>query len=513
MAALTLLPVFCSGVPAEAAVRLPAVFNHHMVLQRDMPVPIWGWAEPGENVRVTFAGQTKSAVTGKDGRWMIRLDALPASAEPAALVVKGSNTLRLNDVLVGEVWVASGQSNMAMTVARCKNFEQEKAAAQFPGIRMFTVARKTAPEPQTDCAGKWAVCSPQTVGGFSATAYFFARPLHQKLKVPVGILHTSWGGTPVEAWTSLEAQKAVPALAPVLEKWRKLIATYDEAKTQQAYQKRLARWQAAAKKARAAGRKAPRRPRRPVNPATGPHRPANLFNAMIAPLIPYAIRGAIWYQGEHNAGREFPHLYRIQLPTLIRDWRRRWGEGDFTFLFVQLPNFRAPQKEPVEPSGWVTVRDAMLQTLAVPHTGMAITVDIGEARDIHPKNKQDVGRRLALWALGTTYGKKLVYSGPLFKTATFTDGKVRLTFSHAGKGLQTRDGQDVKGFAIAGEDRKFHFARAKIDGDSVIVWSDAVKKPVAVRYSWAANPQGNLYNSAGLPASPFRTDNWKDGGR
>jgi hypothetical protein len=296
----------------------------------------------------------------------------------------------------------------------------------------------------------------------------------------------------------------------VLSKWEQAIASYDEVEANQAYQKRLARWKLAAKKARAAKKRVPRRPRRQTNPKTSQHRPANLYNGMIAPLIPYGIRGAIWYQGEHNAGREFSHLYQAQLPTMINDWRRRWGQGNFPFLFVQLPNFRTLQTKPVEPSGWVTVRDAMLKTLAVPNTGMAITVDIGEARDIHPKNKQDVGLRLALWALGTTYKKEIVYSGPIAKSHVVKNGRVEIKFDHAGKGLKTKGDGEVTGFVIAGKDRKFVTANAKIENGTVVVWSDKVKPPVAVRYAWAANPVGNLINSANLPASPFRTDSWKE---
>lgn len=510
---LAFLLVVSAATTARADVKLPAIFGDHMVLQQERAIPVWGWADAGEKVTVTIAGQSKSATAGKDGSWKVTLDKV-AATKPLTLTVAGKNTITIKDVLVGEVWLASGQSNMAMRVNRCKDFDKEKGAAKFPSIRMFTVGRKPATSPQKDCTGRWVVCSPDTVGGFSGTAYFFGRKLHRELKVPVGLINSSVGGTPVEAWTSLDAQTAAKSkrtksgdktIAYVLNKWRMLIASYDPKLTQEVYEKRLAAWKIRAKKARAAKNRPPRRPRRPVNPTLSTHRPANLFNGMINPLIPFAIRGAIWYQGEHNASREYPELYGLQLKAMIGDWRKRFGQGDFPFLWVQLPNFRAVQTKPVEPSGWVTVQEQMLQTLSVPNTGMAITVDVGEARDIHPKNKQAVGRRLALWALGTTYKKEIVHSGPIFGSAKFDGSKAVLTFQHTGKGLKSRDG-DLKGFAIAGEDGRFVFAKAKASGKTVTVWSDQVKNPKAVRYAWAANPVCNLVNSAGLPASPFRTD-------
>lgn len=498
-------------------VKLPAIFGDHMVLQQGRTVPVWGWADAGEKVTVAIGGQTKSATAGKDGKWKIELDKL-SSSKPLTMTVTGKNKVTISDILIGEVWLASGQSNMAMRVNRCKDFDKEQAAAKFPSIRMFTVGRKPMASPQADCTGRWVVCSPSTVAGFSATAYFFGRKLHRELKVPVGLINSSVGGTPVEAWTSLKVQTAAKSksaantdktIGYVLTKWQKLIANWDGSAAQKQYEQRLARWKTRAKKARAAKKRPPRRPRKPVDPKLSTHRPANLFNGMINPLVPFAIRGAIWYQGEHNASREYPELYGVQLALMINDWRTRWNQGDFPFLWVQLPNFRTQQKKPVEPSGWVTVQEQMLNTLSVKNTGMAITIDVGEARDIHPKNKQDVGNRLALWALGTTYKKDLVYSGPIFQSAKFDDGRAVLTFKHAGDGLKAKDGE-LRGFAVAGPDGKFVFAKAKAAGKKVTVWSDQVKKPTAVRYAWAANPVCNLVNSAGLPASPFRTDGPKN---
>ena len=495
----------CLAVVASADVKLPGVFGDHMVVQSEMTVPVWGWAEPGEKVAVSLAGQTQTATADAEGKWSVKLDALQPGG-PHVLTVKGNNAVKIEDVLVGEVWIGSGQSNMAMTVARSKDFDKEKAAAELPKVRMFTVQRKTAETPQEDCEGQWQISSPDTVGGFSAAAYFFGRELHKGLGVPVGMINSSWGGTPVQAWTSLAVQKKLPALEPMLQQWEKNIASYDPQKAKEQYEERLARWKDQAAKAKAAGKRAPRRPRGPSDPRQSPHRPASLYNGMIAPLVPCAIRGAIWYQGESNAGHYNAGLYGLQLRAMVANWRSAWGEGDFPFLWVQLPNFRDPQQQPSEPSGWVTVREEMLKSLALKNTGMAITVDVGEAKDIHPKNKQDVGKRLALWALAATYGKDVCGSGPIYKSMEKKGGKIVLHFDHVCGGLTTSCGGPVKGFAIAGADMKFVWAEAKIEGDTVVVSSPEVQDPVAVRYAWADNPQCNLANKAGLPASPFRTD-------
>jgi sialate O-acetylesterase len=498
------LLVACLASAAVADVKLPGVFGNHMVLQRELSVPVWGWASPGEKVTVELAGQTKSATADAQGKWSVKLDALQAGG-PHVLTVTSGNTVKIDDVLVGEVWLGSGQSNMAMSVAGSKDFPQEKAAANFPKIRMFTVARKTADSPQDDCAGKWEVCSPHTVGGFSAAAYFFGRELHKTLEVPVGLINSSWGGTPVQAWTSLPVQEAAPELGPMLAAWKKNIAGYDPEAAKARFEKQLARWKEQAAQAKRDGKPAPRKPNPPVDPKVAPHRPASLFNGMIAPLVPYALRGAIWYQGESNAGGD-AKLYGLQLRAMITDWRTRWQEGDFPFLTVQLPNFHRPQQQPVEPSGWVTVREEMLKTLSLKNAGMAITIDVGDAADIHPKNKQEVGRRLALWALAHTYGKDVVGSGPIYKSMEKKDGRIVLHFDYVGGGLTAAGGGALKGFAIAGTDKKFVRAEAKIEGQTVVVSSPEVKDPAAVRYAWADNPDCNLANQAGLPASPFRTD-------
>jgi hypothetical protein len=489
---------------AFAEVKLPAIFSDHMVLQREAGVPVWGWADPGEKVEVVIAGQTKTTAADAAGKWSVKLDKLSAS-EPVTLTVKGKNTVTVKDVLVGEVWLASGQSNMQLPVNGATNVWAEKASAKFPQIRMFTVARHTAITPQTNCEGKWVVCSPETVGNFSAAAYFFGRELHQKLGVAVGLINASWGGTAIEAWTSMPVQEGKKELAPVFEIWRqKTSVPYDEAKAMAQYEKQMTVWKNVSEKAKAAGKTPPQQPKVPVAPRLQSNHPANLFNGMIAPIIPYAIRGGIWYQGENNAHDEFAKLYATQLPLLIQDWRTRWNEGAFPFAWVQLPNFKKRTDDPGATSAWAVMRESMLHTLAVTNTGMAIAIDVGEAANIHPKNKQAVGHRLALWALATVYGEKIPYSGPLPAGQKIKGNEITLSFMHTDSGLLAKEGE-LKGFAIAGADQKWVWAKARIEGDQVIVSSVEVKSPVAVRYAWADNPDGNLYNGAGLPASPFRT--------
>ncbi|UCF14994.1 MAG: hypothetical protein JSW59_16420, partial [Phycisphaerales bacterium] len=348
----------------------------------------------------------------------------------------------------------------------------------------------------------WSLCSPESVPGFSAVGYFFGRELHKELNVPIGLVHTSWGGTPAEAWTRREVLEAHDQFEPILARQADIIARYPQAYRE--YEQKLEEWNKAAEKAKADGEKPPRKPGAPRGP-DHPHSPAGLYNGMISPLVPYGIQGAIWYQGESNAGRAYQ--YRRLFPAMIKNWRKDWRQGNFPFLFVQLANFRATKEEPDE-SNWAELREAQSMTLSLPNTGMATIIDIGDANDIHPRNKQDVGKRLALWALAETYKKNLVYSGPIYESMKVESGKIRLSFDHVGSGLVARGGEALTGFAIAGADRKFVWADARIDGNTVVVGSDDVDKPVAVRYAWADNPVCNLYNKENLPASPFRTDDW-----
>ena len=492
---------------AAGDVKLPGVFGDHMVLQRDEAVPIWGWAEPGEKVIVTLAVQSKATTADEGGRWSVKLDALKAGG-PYVLKVQGKNTIEKTDVLVGEVWLCSGQSNMAMTVDRAANKDEEIHAANYPHIRMLQVARDPADTPQNDCKGQWQVCSPDTVGLYSATAYFFGRELHKELNVPIGLINASWGGSKIQAWTSRSLQASIPELKPIVDTFEKAVTAYRPDVVQKRYEKRLADWRKAAAKAKADKQpfKTPRPPV-PVEPRRSHHNPGTLYNGMIAPLVPYAIRGAIWYQGESNA--EQASLYGLQLKTLIGNWRKDWNQGEFPFLFVQLPNFKTPQQHPSEKSDWAAVREQFVKSLHVSNTGMAITIDLGEVKNIHPRNKQDVGKRLALWALAKTYGKPVVPSGPIYKAMRPNGDKIVIEFSYADSGLAAK-GDKLKGFAIAGDDKRFVWADATIEGSTVVVSSPDIKAPVAVRYGWADNPDCNLYNRSGLPASPFRTDDWEE---
>ena len=497
--------VLFHGLAVRAEVKLPAIIGDRMVLQREMKVPIWGWADPGEKVTVTLGDQKVEATAGQDGRWKACLEPLKAGG-PFEMTVAGKNSLAIKDILVGEVWVGSGQSNMAMAVRNCNQAEQEIAAASFPKIRLFTVKPATAPEPLTDVKGEWVECSPQTAGSFSATEFFFGRDLHKALELPVGLIHTSWGGTTAEAWTSRTVLEADPAYRLVFERDKQFVENHPKAKEnwEKNREKVMAKFKEDMEKAKAEGKPAPRPPRPPEEPATSPHRPSVLYNAMVAPLMPYAIRGAVWYQGESNAGRAYQ--YRKLFPALIQDWRKNWGEGDFAFLFVQLANYKARKDQPGD-SDWAELREAQTMTLSLPKTGMAAIIDIGEEKDIHPKNKQDVGKRLALAAQAVAYGKDVVGSGPRYDSMKVEGNKVRLSFECVGGGLVAK-GEKLTGFAVAGEDKKFVWADAGLDGATVVVSSKDVAAPVAVRYAWADNPDCNLCNKEGLPASPFRTDDW-----
>ena len=500
---------FCNLAVAD--LELPPMFADSMILQRDQPVKVWGWASAGSQIEVSLLADTKSTTTSDDGRWSVALEAMPAGGPHTMTVAGDGAKVVVKDVLIGDVWLCSGQSNMAMTVSRAKDFDKESAAATFPKIRMFKVTSAHATKPQDRCKGEWSVCSPETVGGFSATAYFFGRRIHKELNVPIGLINSSVGGTSVESWTSMPAQSAVAAIKPRLDAWKAADSEYDAEKAKANFDKATESWKQRVKKAKAEGKPNPRRPQLVSRPIEDRNYPSNLFNGKINPLIGYTIKGAVWYQGENSSGRGFAHLYQHQLTTLINDWRTRWGQGDFPFGWVQLPNFKAPQTQPVETSGWVLVQEGMLKTLSLPNTGMAVTIDVGEEKDIHPKDKQSVGHRLAQWALADVYNKDIPAMGPIYRSSKVQGGNVIIEFDHA-QGL-VADGGNVLGFAIAAEDKKFVSAKARIDGTKVIVSSEAVAEPVSVRYAWAANPVISLRNAAGIPAAPFRTDNWEERGR
>ncbi len=483
---------------ARADVRLNGLFGHDMVIQQGAKAPVWGTAAAGEKVTVKMADLVAETTAGDDGRWRLEIGPLKAGG-PHELTVSGANTIRLSNVLIGEVWICSGQSNMSWPLIRAADAEKEIAAADLPRIRLLTVPRMTSEQPQEEIRGRWRVCTPKAVTRFSAVGYFFGSELHKARKVPVGLINASWAGTPAHAWTSGEALKADPAFKPMLQRWEKIIAVYPAAMAK--YKEDRENWEKDAARAREDNWKPPRRPRAPHGEKS-PRRPSNLFNGMIAPLVPFSVRGVIWYEGENNAGDA--GLYRVLFPAMIRDWRRHWAQDDLPFLFVQLPNFLAPQKAPVEERSWAELREAQFLTLSLPNTGMAVTLGLGEVGNIHPSNKRPVGERICLWARGTVYGEEIVYSGPLYKSMVREGRRIRVRFDHAA-GLTAKD-EELKGFAIAGKDGKFVWAQAQIDGEDVMVWSDDVTDPVAVRYAWAYNPMWSLTNEQGLPASPFRTD-------
>ncbi|HSD66347.1 MAG TPA: family 43 glycosylhydrolase, partial [Vicinamibacteria bacterium] len=649
---MTLVSALAAPPAAYADVRLPALVGSHMVLQRDVPSRVWGWAAPGETVRVSVGAASGEATATADGRWTLELAPQPAGG-PFVMRISGRRTDRLEDVWFGEVWVASGQSNMEFPLAQATG-GPEAAASDCDGLRVFTVAKATSLVPKDDVSGQWAACDAATAPGFSAVAFFFGQELHRALGVKVGLVHSSWGGTPAEAWTSRAALEAEPSLRPLVAD---LDLALNDVEARKSFAARLEAWEAAnyhedvaneglargwAKPEAAptgwsrmdlpqqwekagmaidgavwfrravevpaawAGRDlrlslgalddfdttyfdgvevgrtgketpgywaVPRqyavpgglvrggravvavrvfdhyggggfsgvapdlwiapaddpaakvplagpwecRVERSLPPATpdfatqprdpspdNPNSPTVLFGAMIAPLTPLAIRGAIWYQGESNAGAAFQ--YRTLFPAMIRDWRRAWGRGELPFLFVQLANYMGRAAEPGD-SQWAELREAQALTLGLPHTGMAVAIDVGEAADIHPRNKKEVGSRLARWALADTYGREVGKSGPLYRSSSVEGAALRVRFDHA-EGLVTADGAAPKGFAVAGAERTWRWAAARIDGDSVVVSSPDVARPVAVRYAWADNPEATLRNGAGLPASPFRTDDW-----
>ncbi|MBO2010095.1 sialate O-acetylesterase [Hymenobacter negativus] len=491
-----LLLFLCLPFFSYADVTLPALLADNLVLQQKTTVALWGWAAPGETVTVAASWQKAPIKTTADtqGSWLVRVPTGKAGG-PYTITIQGNNKLTISNVLLGEVWLCSGQSNMKFSVDKgaakwmtgVKNAAEVMPQAKFPAIRMFTVAERVADVPERDVAGSWTVCSPETVGKFSAVAYFFGLEIHRKLGVPVGLIHASWGGTPAESWTRKEILKNNPLLRPIL-------ARYEAGLTQRpAYELALAAWKQ--EKAANPQSKTPK-PAEPLS-ASSNKSPAKLYNGMIRGLEPYTLRGVIWYQGESNAERAYQ--YRTLFPAMIASWRQDWQQPELPFYFVQIAPHKSQNAE---------IREAQLVSWqTVPHTGMVVTTDVGDSLDIHPRDKQTVGHRLALWALAKTYGEKnLLYSGPLYKSMEVKNGEARLAFDYAA-GLDAKDGA-LREFTLAGPDSVFHPAQARIEGRAVVVSSPQVAQPVAVRFGWSKSPMPNLFNGAGLPASPFRTDNW-----
>jgi sialate O-acetylesterase len=538
-----------------AAVRLPAIFGDNMVLQSNIRVPVWGWADPGENVRIDFIGRTFKTKAGENGKWSLKLRSYAAGG-PYQMVIKGnSGQLLFENILIGDVWVASGQSNMEFGLKNEKRGDEAVANARDSLIHLFTVPVATSLQPRQDIdaskadllEGKWVVCSPENIvyyhapwTGFSAVAYNFAVQIRSVTHAPVGMIGTYKGGTPAQAWMSLEGLQQTPELAKYIAAHQAFEDNFMAAgnaypQKMAAYQVALDQWNndygkdyAAAVKTweeariKAGDGPVPPHPKPlkpapllPVPPDGGFGGPANLYNAMLNPVLHYGIKGVIWYQGENN-GDSLPDAaaYKTLFPALIKDWRSRWQQGDFPFLFVQLANFRAPAKSPSE-GNWPWVREGQLKALALPRTGMVVTTDLGDADNIHPTDKQDVALRLALVARHVVYHEHMIYSGPQYRSMKMEGNKVRLTFDEnstliIGNGSNKENAVELRGFGIAGADHKFHWAKATIENNVLIVYSDEVEDPEAVRYNWADNPPGNLYNQAGLPASPFRTDNWSE---
>lgn len=499
---------------------LHKIFTDNMVLQRDMQVPVWGTSDAGDRITVSFSGQTKEAVADKDGKWLVKLAPLNVSATAQTMTITSSKitqspALQIKNILVGDVWLCSGQSNMAFQLKGVLDAENEIKEAKNPGIRIFPVVKGCSEKPSSDLKGSWLECSPATIRNFSGVAYYFGKELNSKLGVPIGLIKSAVGSTPAQSWISMKGLESSPGLEPILADFRNQVENIPALKRK--YEEDIAEWEKlyAGKKpgdTLAGGGKVPVMPHPPLS-WDNPKTPSVLYNAMINPLVPFAIKGVIWYQGESNA--QMGSEYKPLLSTLIADWRRNWGQGDFPFLIVQLANFGKVSKEPVQVSKKSELMEAQyLVSKELPNAGLAVTVDIGgDGEDIHPKNKKDVGIRLALAARKAAYGENIVFSGPTYESMQEVNGKLRIRFANVGSGLEARGGE-LKTFAIS-NGSKLVWAKAEIEppsgsgkvADSVIVWSDEVKNPTAVRYAWSENPVGcNLYNKEGLPAVPFRTD-------
>jgi sialate O-acetylesterase len=487
---------------------LPSIFSDNIVLQREAPIPIWGKASPSQIVLVIFKSQKKFVTADNKGNWILRLSPEKAGG-PYNITIIAHDTIIIKNVLIGDIWVASGQSNMEMPIAPNKyftgiqNYKEEVSTANDSLLRIFSVEKNSVVEkPQTQMKGQWLTDNPANAGKFSAVSYFFGKNIRKSLKIPIGIIHSSWGASTAQAWTSAKVLSSDPDFQKLVTDWKKLdneylakVATYkkDSADCAKKIQNGDTNLLKSLSKA-------------PQYPILLQKRPSTLYNGMLFPLIPYAIKGVIWYQGEGNESN--PKLYDKLFPAMITNWRNDWGQGDFPFLFVQLAGFKKLQTEPSE-EGWARLREAQTKALKLPNTGMITAVDIGDEKDVHPKNKQDVGYRLAQCALGKVYKRKTVYSGPTYYKMQIKGNEIYLYFRNTNGGLMVSNSNIINGFAIAGQDKKFVWANARIQGNKVTISNDSIKTPVAIRYNWANNPIGNLYNRAGFPTMPFRTDDWE----
>ncbi|HLH35952.1 MAG TPA: sialate O-acetylesterase [Alloacidobacterium sp.] len=499
---LSVALLITSFVPAcvQAEIKLPNILSSHAVLQRDQPIHIWGWADPGESVTVRFHDQTRTAGSDDLGKWSLWL-APEHAGGPFTLTVQGNAAseppVTLSDMLVGDVWVASGQSNMEMPLngfpgnAVLKNGRQEIANANLPTVRLLRIEKNPSYFPVNNISATWTECTPQTAAEFSAVAYFFGREINSREHVPIGLIDSTWGGTPVDTWISMDRIGSDAGLMPMFAAWANFTSDLGDMDQIIAREKRE---DAAAEQAHQP------KPEHPWHPDARSWQPAALYNGMIAPLVPYTIKGAIWYQGETNSNPERAPMYHRFFSAMIQDWRTHWGEGNFPFLYVQISNFYSPHED------WGRLRDQQRRTLDVANTAMAVTLDIGSEHNVHPPDKQTVGARLALAARAIVYGEsQLEYSGPLFRTATVEGSSMRIWFDHAGNGLAAH-GSQLNGFEVAGADGKFVPATAKIEGSSVIVQAEGVNHPKSVRYGWASWTDANLFNKENLPASTFTSE-------
>jgi len=507
MKKLTLLLAFSLALTSalRAELMIPAIIGDHMVLQQKQSDPIWGWDTPGTKITVTFAGQKYSTTAGADGKWTVKLDPLPANASPQTLTVSGSTQREIRDVLIGEVWMCSGQSNMEFQLAFERNGDLETAEAELPNLRLITVPKLGTQELQNDFKGQWQASTPETVRGFSAVGFLFGRYLGEVLKVPVGLINNSWGASQAEAWVRRSALQSDPRFKALMDATLKREAELKSEKGQAAFAKAMAEWKSASEKAKAEG-KTPPRP--PTQWLTGQYFAGNVFAGVLHPTIGFGIKGVIWYQGESNAVGAYQ--YASLFPFLIEQWRKEWGQGDFPFYWVQLANYQTAYHLPAGDSYWAELREAQTKAMRLPNTGQAVTIDLGEGSDIHPKNKHDVAARLVRWPLVKDYGMNLPYHSPEFKSLTIASNKALVTFDCFGSGLRPFGVPEARGFTLCGADKVWHLAKGSMVGtNEVEVCSSEVAAPIAVRYAWADNPVCNLYSSDGLPVTPFRTDNFK----
>ncbi|MES2696522.1 MAG: sialate O-acetylesterase [Verrucomicrobiota bacterium] len=496
--ALALLPAL------RAELKLPAIIGDHMVLQQKQANPIWGWDTPGTKVTVAFAGQTHNAVAGADGRWTVKLSAVPANAKPQTISIAGTSKREIADVLVGEVWMCSGQSNMGWTINASRNGDLEALASKHPNLRLITVPRVGTQELQNDFKGKWEAATPDTVKNFSAVGFLYGRFIHEIVGVPVGLINNAWGGSAAEAWVRRETIAGDPRFKVLMDSTAKREADLQSEKGRKGYQDSVAKWKVDSEKAKAEKKTVPNMP---ADYLAGNARPGNIFAGMVYSTIGYGMKGVIWYQGESNAGRAYEHADLF--PFMIEQWRKEWGQGDFSFYWVQLADFKAEKATPGE-SDWAELRETQTKTMKLPNTGQAVIIDLGEGRDIHPRNKYDVAARLVRWALVKDYGMKMPYRSPEFKSMEIAGNKATVTIDCFGSTLRPFDVLDAVGFAICGEDKVWHTAKGKVvGGNKVEVWSDSVSAPTAVRYAWADNPVCNLFSNDNLPVTPFRTDDFE----